>query len=852
MEGPEDSGREELSVGKEAVHENTAGDDATTSETKNEGGDSSKGSSRKKHKCPYPSCSAEVVHLPRHMLQQKHNWEQTDARGVLNMFGLRCEKQTKANKRKRVFKQKMCPVYKCKAVVKRIHNHLTDYHKMKRTSKVYKRCLAEAVRYDRKDISSSESTPSESGSSEEDNAVASRGKQRRLEKAKKSKGFFEQVYPSEEESETEEFVPYPEIFHEKKMNISYNPAENDCDEQSESEGSILSKSEIDESCGEENENPDCIDKSGVEDVEEVPVATVSPPSQQDLFNNFEAWLQGPDGGRKEERVARQCSRQIQMVVEYIDKEKRDLKNILQKHILRDKWLTQFEKDKRPGTVKSYLASLNHFYVFLKCENPPQVDASEEMLSCLSSQVKLWNKSFQRLVKDRFWEKRLEDMEQLRTPEQVKEFDVSSVARSAIKILGDYQDMACNAVPSQAEYTSVRDYLLTLLCINNGSRAGSLANMTLGEFQKAKKEEDCFVVMVKRHKTFTTHGPANVTMSSSLHYWINLYVVKFRNTLENPPKEDAAPLFLSTNSRPMRASAVGSQIGSCWGKVFGKDLGAGGATAFRKAAVSAVHRSDAGQREKLAGLMDHHKSTADKYYLLQNKTKSAVQSSKYLSRLMHIHKPSNESEPGNVPSTSNIDAQGSPPKENEGEQARRRWTPEETSAVKSAFLTNIESRAITMSEVRVAIKDHPILGCISPYKVRDKVRALFEEEGTIPLGDLPSETPQQRLTRIGVDGIESKKDENSDNGSESLFTPSVVLSTNPSKKSASKLFTDEENAVFKKTFQRLIETKQSISQKFVREKMEAEPVLKPLLEKYTTVQLADKVRTERRIYGRNSR
>ena len=83
---------------------------------------------------------------------------------------------------------------------------------------------------------------------------------------------------------------------------------------------------------------------------------------------------------------------------------------------------------------------------------------------------------------------------------------------------------------------------------------------------------------------------------------------------------------------MHSSHVGCQIGSCWGKVFGKEAGAGGA--FRKAAVSAVHKNDKGRREDLAGLMVHNKSTADRYYLMQEKAKSAVQTSKYLTNIMH--------------------------------------------------------------------------------------------------------------------------------------------------------------------------------------------------------------------------
>ena len=111
-----------------------------------------------------------------------------------------------------------------------------------------------------------------------------------------------------------------------------------------------------------------------------------------MFKHFWEWLQGADSGRKEEHVANQCSRQVEMVLEYIDWENRDLQNILSKRILRDKCLTPFEKEKRPGTVKSYLASLNHFYIFAKCEKPEGVAATEEKLSLLSVLVKLWNRS----------------------------------------------------------------------------------------------------------------------------------------------------------------------------------------------------------------------------------------------------------------------------------------------------------------------------------------------------------------------------------------------------------------------------------------------------------------------------
>ena len=47
---------------------------------------------RGKHICPFPSCSAKVVHLPRHM-RQVHKWEKEDSAGVVNAFRLRKDKK---------------------------------------------------------------------------------------------------------------------------------------------------------------------------------------------------------------------------------------------------------------------------------------------------------------------------------------------------------------------------------------------------------------------------------------------------------------------------------------------------------------------------------------------------------------------------------------------------------------------------------------------------------------------------------------------------------------------------------------------------------------------------------------
>ena len=168
---------------------------------------------------------------------------------------------------------------------------------------------------------------------------------------------------------------------------------------------------------------------------------------------------------------------------------------------------------------------------------------------------------------------------------VNKFMSSSVARAAVNMLGGYQAKPEGTMPSQSEYTSVRDYLVTSLCINNGSRSGALANMTVGEFKKAQPLDDSFVVMkVRKHKTFTTHGPANIVLSATLHNCMTIFLNKFRYPVANMTFNHAKPVFLSWSNRPMDASHIGCQINSSWGKVYGKDTATGGATAFRKVAV----------------------------------------------------------------------------------------------------------------------------------------------------------------------------------------------------------------------------------------------------------------------------
>ncbi|CAB4029524.1 Hypothetical predicted protein [Paramuricea clavata] len=125
---------------------------------------------------------------------------------------------------------------------------------------------------------------------------------------------------------------------------------------------------------------------------------------------------GPDGGRKNMKCSLQCSRQVQLVAAAINPESPKVSDLFDRKILRDSWLTKFEKEKQPETVKSYLGSLNLFFTFSKCEQlGQQYGVAHDQLGVLSDQMRQWNKSYRNLVKHRFWVKRMEDLANLKTP-----------------------------------------------------------------------------------------------------------------------------------------------------------------------------------------------------------------------------------------------------------------------------------------------------------------------------------------------------------------------------------------------------------------------------------------------------
>ena len=212
--------------------------------------------------------------------------------------------------------------------------------------------------------------------------------------------------------------------------------------------------------------------------------------------------------------------------------------------------------------------------------------------------------------------------------------------------------------------------------------------------------------------------------------------------------------------------------------------------------------------------------------MQEKSVAAVKTSKYLSKVMR----SNASTSKSKDKTKDIDEPNMPSCSREFEpEKRHKWLPEEE-AMKTIFAEDITNKCITMSKVREEIENHPLLGKLSPSKVKDKVRTFFDNN-PIDLQSLPEETSEERLARTSYKTQAPKGMQENDSASE--YTPSIIppsTHTCMSKKSSQKLFADDEYETFYKLFKDLIESKKPISKAMVKERIEGEPKLCHLLKK----------------------
>ena len=189
-------------------------------------------------------------------------------------------------------------------------------------------------------------------------------------------------------------------------------------------------------------------------------------------------------------------------------------------------------------------SLRHFYSFSLTEKPG-ITVPKKKLVSLRDKVSQWSSAFRQNCAKRHWEKMEEDFHALITPDQIRKFETSKAARDTVCLLGQLSG-AHNIQITQTQYTLIRDFLLVEISIDNANRAGALANMTVREYNRMTKESDEFFVLVKNHRTVSTHGPARIVFPPRLKSWMDIFLKEVRLKFAAPDSRPDKCVFLTSS------------------------------------------------------------------------------------------------------------------------------------------------------------------------------------------------------------------------------------------------------------------------------------------------------------------
>ena len=137
--------------------------------------------------------------------------------------------------------------------------------------------------------------------------------------------------------------------------------------------------------------------------------------------------------------------------------------------------------KASGTLRTYLGSILCFFDF--CENNNESIVSLPKIQWMGTVIRKWRRTLQKKIDIRAHEKNLNDLAKLPMPEDMILFDKSALVESSKSVLMYLRCRKFNV--QKLEFCRIRDYLMTVLIIDNASRSGAIANMTLEEYHRVK-------------------------------------------------------------------------------------------------------------------------------------------------------------------------------------------------------------------------------------------------------------------------------------------------------------------------------------------------------------------------------
>ena len=815
---------------------------------------------RKREPVECPECRRSIIDLSRH-LSDVHGWSKDKARTARQNLGLRKKRMRKDTGR--VFNPKICPYDNCGRVVMRLHNHLRDYHKITDQA-LYKECLdnaldsldaegGEVMESDNEDGFNSEEEDvadfrrelrkrhvveealekelvEEDGDDEDDDADWFEAQVRKENYVEGEKLKSKRIRPEKERSRgaTEEIDGSDEGLFDVGGHISdvegVNAGGDDADKDN-IEGDHHDDGDADWVKGSDDESMSSFDSNDdSESASDNDRADASGSLADDLLEKLQRWFMSPDGGLKAAKDARQNSRQVGTVLKFVG----SLTNLFNKNSLWNDWIQQFSENHRPGTIKSYLISLRHFYTFLISEKVKvNVENSDHnSLVRLKEKLAFWMKSYSKKCEERHWEKEMEDLKKLLTADDYKKFDNCVRVRKAVKLFERLSTSDFRV--KHHEFTLLRDYLCSYLCIDNASRTGVIAFLKLSDVDDARKDGPSMTVTVLNNKTLTTKGPAVLSMSLQLYRHLALFRKKVRPQVHSPLRDSIYLFVRFNNGKQIPVSGVTDQFNSMMLKALGgtEVRRRVSATLVRKSCSTKVNATHPELDKDMAVTMNHTMLTKSKHYILVNKRRIAGATTGKMRSIMRDR----DIEEREKDTDSNQDA--GEVSENENEEV-----PMPVNEVIGLFN---DEEDISMEAIKRKLMSQKLLAYYSPKKICDKLRYLRQKNAFKAVPPTCEESAEERCGRIGLQSSVEKPNTQVDTDEPFTEVGSSITTGRVS-------FSNAEIATIRRELQDIIQGSCLIRTEEVMERCKNVESLRPMLHRYSERQLVVKVRTERKVF-----
>ena len=354
-------------------------------------------------------------------------------------------------------------------------------------------------------------------------------------------------------------------------------------------------------------------------------ATTFESNRHQWLCGFFKYLHLPDAGYKKLANRLQHVGQMRNILEAIEPHGQDI-TVLAEDSGDAVWVRWVHphlenKTKAPGTIISYLTSLEKFFKFVTSKKydrkaiPPLHGNYEDMFRETIPALRGWRSTVDNETQDVQHGGHLRECDTMLTPKDITKLKESSPYAAGMKALMKAKE---GTSLSLQEFADARDLIIVKLAMLVGSRPAPLENATIEDYETAKESGGNKIMLVAKHKR-SKAGPASLGMDRELQQLMDIYMKKVRTQVA---QEGVEKLFVKVDGCAFKRNTIGRRFRSFWEKSGVRTDKSITQTAVRKFVTTKTKKHAPEEASRIKKVLSHSEKSSRNCYLRQDLTEEA--------------------------------------------------------------------------------------------------------------------------------------------------------------------------------------------------------------------------------------